>query len=364
VTSISSHRTRLSRGPIVVAALALALLAQGCGKVGPPLPPITRLAPRPSPLRAVQIGDRIRLSWPAPRLDLRPEEASSVRRADVYRLSQGRDVAPVTLQDQFEETANIIGFIDFDGLKAQLADDEQLLYEDTLDLSQTAVLANTRFQYAVRYIDGRGRPEPLSNLVSIEPVPGIARPPVGLAYTEAQDTVTITWGPPAENIDGTSPAQVIGYNVYRATPRAEQLGRPLNDQPLQDPRYVDRNFRYGTRYVYVVRSVSQGPEQQVESVDSPRLEVEPRDEFPPSAPTSVTVASAGGVVSLFWPSNPERDVAGYNVYRTDGVATEGSTWTRLTHSPHPRTTYSYRVTAVDLGNESAPSTVVSETASP
>jgi hypothetical protein len=360
----------------VVLVGALAALAPACGKVGPPLPPITRVAPRPSPLRAVQVGDLIRLSWSAPHLDLRSDEASSVRRADIYRLRQGRDVPPHTIPDEFEESANIVGFIDYDGLKAQLRDGDRLTFEDQLNLDQTAVLANTRFQYAVRYVDGRGRPQPLSNIVSVEPVPGIARPPTDLAYAETQDEVTVTWTPPDENIDGTTPAQVIGYNVYRASPGAERLGRPLNDQPLQEPRYVDRNFRYGQRYAYVVRSVSQGPEQQVESVDSPRLEVTPRDVFRPSTPSNVTVASAGGVVSLFWPTNPERDVVGYYVYRTEGEPGESSAWTRLTQSPYARTTYrdervrvgaryGYRLTAVDsAGNESPPSAAVAETASP
>jgi hypothetical protein len=81
-------------------------------------------------------------------------------------------------------------------------------------------------------------------------------------------------------------------------------------------------------------------------------------------------------VSLFWPTNAETDVVGYYIYRAEGDAAAAAAWTRLTDKPVTRTTYrddrvrvgarySYRITAVDrYGNESQPSAVVSETASP
>jgi hypothetical protein len=370
-------KTTFTVRALLVAALASVCLGLGaCGKVGPPQPPLTRTPVRPNQLAAAQVGSAVRLTWSAPRLDLRPSEPSSVRRADVYRLRQTRDATPFVVPDDFEGQADIVGFIDYDSLKKQLGSDDKLTYEDRLDLSQPAVLANARFQYAVRYVDGRGRPQAFSNIVSLEPVPGIAKPPTGLAVAQAQDQVTVTWTPPAENIDGSVPAQVAGYNIYRVSPKAERLGRPLNDRLLTDPRYVDRNFLYNTPYIYVIRSVSQAPDQIVESSDSERLAVTPKDTFPPAAPTNVTVASASGVVSLFWPSNAESDVVGYYVYRIEGEPSPTAKWTRITDSPVTRTTYrdervrtgtrySYRITAVDrFGNQSQPSEPSTETASP
>ena len=81
-------------------------------------------------------------------------------------------------------------------------------------------------------------------------------------------------------------------------------------------------------------------------------------------------------MSIFWPANPERDLAGYLVYRADGEPSDRAQWTKLTDQPVTRTTfrddrarpgtrYSYRLSAVDrYGNESAPSVPVTETASP
>lgn len=369
----SAAQRRATLRALLIAAACVAAVA--CGKVGPPQPPLGRTPTRPSQLRAAQIGPSIRLAWAAPNLDLREKNDSAVRRADVYRLRQTRDQAPVAFGDEFEEAADIVGFLDYAELKKQLASGSTLVFEDQLDLAQASLLSNTRFQYAVRYVDARGRVQSFSNIVSVEPVPGIARPPSDVAIAQKQDQIVVTWTPPVENIDGSIPAQVIGYNVYRSKPNAERFDRPLNDRPLTDPTFVDRNFLYQTPYVYVVRSVSQGPDQVVESTDSERREVTPRDTFAPAAPTNVTIASAGGVVSLFWPTNSESDVVGYFVYRADGDAPSTATFARITDKPVTRTTYrddrvrigaryTYRLTAVDrFGNESQPSAVVSETAS-
>ena len=362
----------------LAAAVALSAAASGCGKVGPPLPPLPRTVQKPGTLAATQIGDVARLLWRAPNLDLRPAEGSSVARADVYRLTQPRDERAVAFVDRFEEEAEIVGFLDYDTLKRELEDnqDRVLTFEQTLDLSDPSVLANTRFVYAVRYVDRNGRPQAWSNLVSVEPVPGIALPPTGLDYAEAQDEVAVTWEPPARNFDGSAPAQVIGYNVYRAAPGSPRFGQPVNRRPLAEPRFVDKSFTYLNPYVYVVRSVSQGPDSQVESSNSEPLTVTPRDVFAPAAPTNVSVASAGGVVSVFWSAGPERDLVGYNVYRAQGEPAPGTRWARLNDQPVTRTTfrderartgqrYFYRLTAVDrYGNESAPSDAVVETASP
>lgn len=350
--------------------------AAACGKVGAPQPPLGRAPVRPNQVTAMQVGSTIRVSWLAPRLDLREDVATSVRRADVYRLRQSRDATPVAFPADFEEAADLIGFVDYEALKSQLTSGDSVAFDDPLDPKQSALLSNTRFQYAVRYVDGRGRPQILSNIASIEPVPGIARPPTALAVTQAQDEVTLTWTPPLENVDGTVPAQVVGYNVYRAKPNSDRLGRPINDRLVTETSFVDRKFIYLTAYVYVVRSVSQAPDASVESSDSDRLPVTPRDTFPPAAPANVTVASAGGVISLFWPTNSEADVVGYFLSRTDGEPTETSVWAKVTDKPISRTTfrdekvrlgskYSYRIVAVDrYGNESPSSTPVTETASP
>jgi fibronectin type 3 domain-containing protein len=123
----------------------------------------------------------------------------------------------------------------------------------------------------------------------------------------------------------------------------------------------------------VVRALSQGANGTVESADSEMVSFRPVDKFAPEAPDPVSVASANGTISLFWPRSAERDVTGYNVYRSDA---DQKDWIRLNDQPLAAVTfhddrvtvgrkYFYRVTAVDtFNNESAASGVVSETANP
>ena len=123
-----------------------------------------------------------------------------------------------------------------------------------------------------------------------------------------------------------------------------------------------------------MRSVSLGTEgAQVESLNSNSIAVSPLDTFPPSAPASITVAAAPGRLSIFFPANPEPDIAGYNIYRSTDPDMPKEKWSKLNSSLLTRTTfqdervesgkrYYYYLTAVDqAGNVSPRSEVVSET---
>ena len=155
------------------------------------------------------------------------------------------------------------------------------------------------------------------------------------------------------------------------------MARPLNSEPLTETRFIDKKFQYKTPYVYTVRALSQGTTGLIESADSEVSSFTPIDTFPPSSPDPVSVASANGIISLFWPTSPEPDVAGYNIYRADSAEAADSDWIKLTSQPLSNVTtyrddrvvigkrYFYRVTAVDrFDNESAPSRVVGEAANP
>ncbi len=317
------------------------------------------------------------LSWPVPPLVKESSSTSYIERVDIYRLTEERDAEPVLDAEDYEESAEIIGFLDRATIEALANNFGRLQYEDAVDLAAGARLANTRLRYAIRYANKRGQTAAFSNTVALEPSPGIALPPTGLRVTvEAQDAITIAWNLPEANVTGERPASVVGYNIYRRAAKRRQPGAPLNDEPLTDPVYTDKKFQYEADYIYTVRALSQGADGLIESADSEPLEITPEDDYPPTVPDPVSIASANAVISLFWPSSPERDVAGYNIYRADRADAPESEWTRLNSSPHTAVTfrddrvtigqrYFYRVTAIDrFDNESEPSSVVSETANP
>ena len=359
----------------IPALLFLALLMSACGKVGAPIPP-ARLSERTSELTAVQRGSTILISFPTPQLVQSQSSSSYIARVDIYRLVERRDQVPFLEAEDYEDEAEIIGFLDRATIEALAKSIGRMEYKDSLNLGQ--ISADTRLRYAVRYVNKRGQQAAFSNTVAVEPVFAIARPPTNLrAATPTQGELVIDWDASQANTDGSAPAAVVGYNLYRAR-GARRLDRsqPLNEEPLTGTRFTDRTFQYASEYTYVVRAISPGNNGLLESLDSETITVTPVDTFPPSTPEPVSAASANGIISLFWPSSPQPDVAGYFIYRAEAVDAAAKDWVKLNAQPSAPVTfrddrvvlekrYFYRVTAVDkFGNESAPSNVVSEVANP
>jgi hypothetical protein len=375
---LESHHTtrhRVRRIYTLVGVLSVALICTSCGKVGAPVPP-SRLTERTSELTAIQRGASILLSWPSPALVQDESSRFYVSRVDIYRVTERRDQEPVLDTDDYEETAQVVGFLERTTIEAQAKTLGHLRFTDSVNFGNSKDLASTRLRYAVRYVNKRGQAAAFSNTVAIEPAPGIAMPPTELIGAETQDAIMLSWTVPATNVDGVTPASVVGYNVYRRVAKRDLSGELLNSEPVTGTSFTDDKFQYLVDYVYFVRALSQGANGLIESADSEPLAFTPVDRFPPSAPDPVSVASANGTISLFWPSSPERDVIGYNIYRASSADAPDKDYIKLNDQPINTVTfrddriiidqtYSYRVTAVDrFNNESARSRIVSETAHP
>jgi fibronectin type 3 domain-containing protein len=328
-------------------------------------------------MSAIQRGSNVLLQWPAPSLGQKESSRSYIARVNIYRLDERRDEEPVLDSDDFEAEALLVGYLDRASIEAQLKSIGHLEFTDAIKMSDAIELANRRLRYAVRYVNARDQAAAFSNTVAIEPAPAVSLPPTGVRVAApAQDLVAVSWGAPDANVDGTRPAAIVGYNVYRRNANNETGGRLLNSEPVTDTNFADKDFQYQNEYAYFVRALSQGANGLIESANSQVVTLKPVDEFAPSAPDPVSIASANGTISLFWPTSPERDVVGYNVYRSDSADTPEKDWIKLTAQPITAVTYRdervvidktyfYSVTAVDrFNNESKPSRVVSETAHP
>lgn len=345
------------------------LFCAACGKRRPPQPPVERVPQRTEELTGAQRGNQITLSWPAPRRNASDRSVQSIRRVDVYRLAE-RVNSPLPLtEEEFAARATLIGSVDYEQIRTS---GDTLTYTDTLELAGEP----TRLRYAVRYVNASNQRAAFSNFLLIEPAARLSQPPSNLAAQESETALTLSWNAPAANIDNSTPVNLLGYNLYRAQPGVNNgVAAPVNTTLINGTSFADKNFRFGEEYRYFVRAVSLGTGgQQVESLDSNTITVTPRDVYPPSAPTAITIAAAPGRLSLFFPANPERDVAGYNLYRSTDAELPKDRWTKLNGELLTRTTfqdekvesgrkYYYYLTAVDTaGNTSVPSEVVSETA--
>jgi fibronectin type 3 domain-containing protein len=161
-------------------------------------------------------------------------------------------------------------------------------------------------------------------------------------------------------MDGSVPPRIAGYNVYRSEDPKSFSAVPLNHEPVKNPEFEDRNFEFDKTYFYCVSVVGSRENPYAESLASTSATVVARDTFPPGAPQNLNAVVAGPAVLLLWVPPPQRDVAGYRIYRRlEGEPATPMLQQELVKTPSFRDekaqqgkTYIYRVTAVDThGNE-------------
>src|SRR6185503_19369286 len=196
----------------------------GCGKRRPPLPPVERVQQRTEFLSGAQQGNEVILSWPAPQRNAPDSSVQSIRRIDVYRLAE-KPGAPLGLtEEEFSARATLVGSVTFEQIQTAR---DTLTYRDTLELAGQP----TRLRYAIRYVNASGQRAAFSNFLSIEPAARIAQAPTLSATPKiAEDAITISWLPPTANIDGSTPVNLLGYNVYRM----EQAENEISDTPINN----------------------------------------------------------------------------------------------------------------------------------
>jgi hypothetical protein len=364
-TSHNGFKHLISKAALALLATVL-LFSLSCGKRRPPLPPTERI-PQRVDLSGFQRGSNVMLSWRMPARNAGKGSVLNISRADIYRLAEPANT-PLTLsEEEFASRSILIATVpitdaDF-GLK-------NLSFQDRLEFAGQAA----RLRYSVRLANASGQKAAFSNFVIIEPVSRVAEAPTSLSAEFSQDAVTLRWDPSIENVDKTKPPNLLGYYVYRSTSEKEPA-KLLTKAPVTGTSYRDEFFEFGKQYFYFVRAVSASTESvPIESDESNIIKVKPVDTFPPSPPAAITLAAGQGVISIFFAVNPEKDIAGYKIYRSTDPGTEKSKWTLLTpqllttntfqdKTVESGKTYYYYLTATDsTGNVSEPSEVVSEPA--
>jgi hypothetical protein len=340
------------------------LISLNCGKRKPPLPPKERVIQRVE-ISGFQRGNQVVLSWTMPARNASSGSVMNIDRADIYRLAEPLSSPRTLSEEEFASRSTLVATLniresDF-GLKS-------LSYTDSLQFAGQPA----RLRYAIRFVNTAGQKAAFSNFFLLEPAARIASAPTSLAAKVSQDAVSLDWDAPTSNVDGSSPASILGYNIYRSD--SDKIpGRMLNKTPVSDTNFDDEFFEFDKPLFYFVRAVSVGSGgEPVESRESNIIEITAKDTFPPSPPSAITVAATPTTISVFFATNPEKDVVGYRLYRSEDPALEKSKWELLTPTPLTTNTYQdsrvssgrsyyYYLTAIDkAGNVSEPSPVVSE----
>ncbi|MGB2768211.1 MAG: T9SS type A sorting domain-containing protein [Candidatus Zixiibacteriota bacterium] len=186
---------------------------------------------------------------------------------------------------------------------------------------------------------------------------GYTLPPPGspknLRLTATTDsTVSLSWSPKPYH-------SLLGYNLYRSTVPGEYDDPPINGSVITDTVFEDTGLHATEVVYYSVASVDTSYAQGALSSD---LEITVGR---PSVPTGLAAESQKDMVTVSWQHNPEGDVIGYKIYRTEDCSTyvlvDSVGWQSLYWdlSVVNGTIYYYRIAAVDSTQlESFPSDTV------
>lgn len=345
-----------------IAILCVLLVCVFCGKKGPVLPPIVKVPKPIEGLNQAQIGDLLVLFWrlPTAYIDGSPiSEDTSVVLWYVEEERPSEGIFPVVTLDFFRENAQILGEISSKDYPSYQVNPDQ----NPLDLSYSYqfgldAIGKKRFIFSLVFQDERGRYSEFSGLVAAEPV-AVALSPPEIQTDMYEDKVEISWSAPDTNLDGSSPVNLVGYNIYRA--QEDSKAKKLNPSVVTELKFEDRDFVFGQKYDYFVRATATSAPPFIESSDSEKITVVAKDSFAPLKPTGLVAIDGEDFVSLSWDLSRDADLANYNVWRRD---LEASQYTLLTpegvHENSYTDTeielnqrYEYAVTAIDKqGNES------------
>src|SRR5580704_2799150 len=367
----------------LISIFAVALLI-GCGAPGEP---VERKAPIPTAvtdLAATQQGDNVILTFTLPKESVERRELKQPPAIEIFRDFQPL-AAGSTPSSVSAAVAPTLRLTIPSAMVDQFDTRRQIRYEDSLKPEDFTLHPDTQAVYIVRTRTSPKKVSANSNAATLRVAPS-PEPITDLKAEITHQGVILTWTPPQKTAVGPAPP-IASYRIFRreipqATAPAPSNGAqpPHSQNPALQigesttPPFRDTQIQFGKTYRYSVRSVAQYPDLQIESLDSPAIEVTPLDTFPPAAPQGLVVVlvpaqgAAPAYLDLSWSISAENDIAGYNIYRSEREGAAGQKQRpELLRTPAfrdmnivPGHRYYYTVTAVDrAGNESPASAAAS-----
>jgi len=374
-------------------------MASGCGKKGPPLPPLNRVPAAPADFAAIRRANRVDIRLTIPDANTDGTRPANISRVEVYAYSGPAEItddqiwrlgtrlatfAVKTPRDQNDTIEPGDPVADLEPLEGPGLDQGTIVgAHDDLTIGAPSAGGPVERLYVSVGIAPNGRKGLLSKRGRVPLTPAPAAP-AAASLTYDEKNITVAWEPMAP---AALPAGVTfaGYHVYDVSPRQSAADTsapappaqppsdaPLTKTPVAEPRFLDPRVEWGATRCYAVRGVESVNGVPVESAPSRDTCVTLVDTFAPAPPKGLSVlpSSGGTAMQLIWDANTEPDLAGYIVLR--GVA-PGDTLVAVTPSPvtepsftdtvQPGTRYVYAIQAVDKsGNRSAASERKEETA--
>lgn len=364
--------------PIFPFLISIFFFVSGCGAPGEPTPPSPPVPAAVADLTAHQAGDGVELVFTPPSKSVSGDKLSANPAVEILRgtLKPDGKPDPKSFRVVYTIPAALIG----NYLAAR-----RIHFADPIAPEETKAHPGGTVAYLVRTRVSQKRASADSNIVTTRVFP-VAESIASLQVQVTESAVKLSWPAPMRTSAGEPLPPISGYHIYRGEIDPKAPAPASKDLPLTQwvsplallgtsgtNSYDDTQFEFGKTYVYIVRSVITQEGIEIESDNSEPATVAALDIFPPATPRGLVAALLPGaapsslVVDLSWSINPETDLAGYRVYRSEQEGSRGQLITPdLLPVPAVRDTsveaghrYWYTVTAVDrAGNESAPSNPV------
>jgi fibronectin type 3 domain-containing protein len=195
--------------------------------------------------------------------------------------------------------------------------------------------------YAIASADDDGNESALSPVVLADVLDfGSPGPPKGISIRSDTGMIELRW-------QGNAEKDLLGYHVFKATKDTlREHFFQATRAPIRQPVFVDRVPR-GADYQFHYRLVAVDSTFNF-SEFSPIVSGKLPDSVPPLAPVWRDVRVHEDRIQLSWGSNPERDIAGYNVYRRPGGTHQ---WIKLNATALSPTITQYADTSAMQGKQ-------------
>ena len=305
----------------IIALVLSCASAAGCGKKGPPLPPLVTLPAPPRDFTALRRGGRVDLQFGVPTANADSSTPADLVRVDVYAMTglstlsaeeiirHGAKVGSVAVNPpadpdlSAQEAANAARAVPAGGVEQG----STARMRDALALALNVDATDVRSYLAVGF-NRRGRRGAVSPKVTVPLGPSPA-PPGQPEVVWDEKKITVTWPVPDDQ-----ETRSVAYHVYIPG----DIEVRLTKEPVDDGVFVDHRIEWDAERCYLVRAVAKPEGLTLESDASPVACVTLKDTFPPAAPLNLTVIAGDGAMNLIWDPGPEADIVGYIVRRAMG----------------------------------------------
>ncbi|MGD9344646.1 MAG: hypothetical protein PVH84_02210 [Candidatus Aminicenantes bacterium] len=339
-----------------------------CGKKGPIYPPLVKIPQKIEDLDVFQRGDTIVLQWsnPTSYVDGGPIDGNITIELWLLKVEkalarQQRSLTEETFAGmaQLHEAIEQEDFVKFHA--SGEGDSKDLIYIYEIPSEEFSKMV---FVFGLKVKDRKNKTSEFSPLFPVIPR-SIPRPPQEVKVNMRENSVAIEWKTPEENIDSSTPPNVVGYNVYREAEN-EKFHR-INSALIEGTSFEDNDYANNVTYRYYVRASATRSSPFTESGNSKAAEILTVDTLIPVPPAGLVAIAGNDFVSLTWNANKETDLAGYRVWRKRQSEKKFVAVTELIaenvyydSEVEKGQRYYYAITALDVnGNESQRSEAVS-----